>query len=84
MLVGLVSQFGMTIYHVLGKSNVVTNALLYHPNLATVVGSVEYSLLTWIYEAQAADSGDLWKQLKIAGNACQYGFMFHNGLLYNI
>ena len=38
----------MTIHHVPGKSNVVTDALLHHPELTAVVGSVEFGLLTQI------------------------------------
>ena len=41
----------MTIGHVLGKSNVVFDALSYCSELAVVVGSVESGLLTWIHEA---------------------------------
>ena len=47
----LFSQFDMTICHVLGKSNVVADALLRCPDLAVVVGSVESGLLTRICEA---------------------------------
>ena len=47
----LFSQFDMTICHVPGKSNVVTDALLHHSDLAVVVGSVESGLLTRICEA---------------------------------
>ena len=47
----LFSQFDMTICHVPGKSNIVADALLCCPGLAAVIGSDEYSLLTWIREA---------------------------------
>ena len=50
-LVGHVSQFNMTIHHVPGKSNVVADALLHHPDLAVVVRLVESGLLTRIHEA---------------------------------
>ena len=71
----------MTICHVPGKSNVVTDALLCCPDLAVVVGAVESGLLIWSREAQAAASGDSWEQLKKAGSACEHGFMFCDGLL---
>ena len=67
--------------HVPGKSNVVTDALLYPPDLAVTIGLVEPGLLIWIHEAQAAASGESWEQLKKAGSACEYGFMFCDGLL---
>ena len=41
----------MTICHVPGKSNVVTNALSHRPDLAIVIGSVESGLLAWIHKA---------------------------------
>ena len=50
----LFSQFDKTIYHaprIPGKFNVVVNALLHHPDLAAVFGSVKSSLLTLICEA---------------------------------
>ena len=47
----LFSQFDITICHVLGEFNVVNDALSCHPDLATVVGLVESSLLTQIHEA---------------------------------
>ena len=53
------------------------------PDLAVVVGSVESGLLTRIHEAQAADSGDSWEQLKKVGSTCERGFMFRDGLLYH-
>ena len=77
----LFSWFDMTIFHIPGKYNVVTHALLHHPDLAIVVGSIESGLLTQVCEAQAAASGDSWEQLKIVGSACEHGFMFYDGLL---
>ena len=71
----------MTICHVLGKSNVVADALSCCPDLAVVVGSVESGLFTRICEAQVAASGDSWEQLKKAGSACERGFIFCDGLL---
>ena len=47
----LFSQFDMTIYHVPGICNIITNDLLCCPDLAIVVRSVESSLLTQIHEA---------------------------------
>jgi len=47
----LFSQFDMTIRHVPGKSNVVTDALSCRPDLAAIVGSVESGLLTRIRDA---------------------------------
>ena len=47
----LFSQFEMTIHHVPGKSNVIANASLYHPDLAAVVVLVESGLFTWICDA---------------------------------
>ena len=41
----------MTIHHIPGKSNVVTDALSCHPDPSAVVGSVESGLLTQICEA---------------------------------
>ena len=73
----------MTIFHVPRKSNVVTNALSHCPDLISVVGLVESSLLTQIYRAQVAASGDSWEQVKKVGNAYERGFMFCDGLLYH-
>ena len=42
----LFSQLDMTIHYVPGKSNIVADALLYCPDLAAIIGSVESSLLT--------------------------------------
>ena len=72
----------MTIHHTTGKSNDVADALLPHPDLAVVIGPVESGLLTQIYEAQAATSGDSLEQLKKVESACERGFMFCDGLLY--
>ena len=47
----LFSQFDITICHVPGKSNVITYALSYHPDLAAIVVSVESGLLTQTCEA---------------------------------
>ena len=46
----LFRQFDMTICYVPGKSNILTNALLHYPDLASGVGPVESSLLTRIHE----------------------------------
>ena len=46
-----VSQFGMTIHHISGNSNVIAVVLSCYPDIATVFGSVESSSLTWIREA---------------------------------
>ena len=77
----LFSQCYMTIHHVPGKSNVVTDALSWCLDFAVVIGSVESSLLTQIREAQAAASGESWEQLKKIGKACERGFIFCDGLL---
>ena len=77
----LFSQFDMTIHHVPGKSNVVTDAWSHCLDLSVVFGSVESGLLTQIREAWAAASGDTWEQLKKAGSACERGFMFSYDLL---
>ena len=47
----LFSQFDITIHHVPGEFNVVTDALSHHTDLATVVDLIESSLLTWIHTA---------------------------------
>ena len=47
---GLFSQFDMTIHHVPGKSNVVTDTLTYCPDLSIVFGLVKSGLLTYIRE----------------------------------
>ena len=77
----LFSQFNITICHVAGKSNIVANALSHLSDLAVIVGSVEFGLLTWIREAWAAASGDLWEQLKKEGSTCERGFMFCDVLM---
>ena len=77
----LFTWFDITICHIPGKSNVITDALLHHPYLAVVIGSVKSGLLTQIREAYIAASGDSWEQLKKLGCACEPGFMFCDGLL---
>ena len=44
------SQFDITIHYVPGKFNVVADALSCRPDLAAIIGLVEFSLLTRIYE----------------------------------
>ena len=46
----LFSQFDIAICYIPRKSNVITDALSYCPDLAAVVGSIESSLLAWTRE----------------------------------
>ena len=71
----------MTIHYIPGKSNVISDALLCHPDLPVVIGSVESGLLTRICKAQVAASGDSWEQLKNTGSTCEHGFIFCDSLL---
>ena len=60
----------MTIHHVYGKSNIVSDALLCCPDFAAIVGAAESALLTKICDAYAVAHGDSWEWLMQTGNAC--------------
>ena len=74
----------MTIHYVLRKSNTVTNTWLQHLDLAAIIGSIKSSLLIHIHELLAAACGNSWEQFKKAGNSCENGYMFFNGVLCRI